>query len=111
VSNVASAEHALGNSAEDLRQSDRVWTTRKAMLGEDHPDTLISCNNYCGSLINAGRFHEALPLLETSLRILRKLKGPAHPSTLLVQSNIVRVVKSESESETLLRVVTTIVSP
>ena len=85
--NLAAAENASGNVEEALRLSRYVWTTRQALLGEDHPDTNIACNNYSNNLCGANRFDEALPLLENSLRIRRKLSGWEDPSALTVQSN------------------------
>ncbi|UXI69004.1 serine/threonine-protein kinase [Tahibacter amnicola] len=48
---------------------------RKLYGGDRHPSTLVTMDNYARALSNAGRTEEALPLLESVLKLRRELDG------------------------------------
>ena len=59
----------------------QVVETGKRVLGEEHPDTLISMGNLASTYRNQGRWDEAeeleVQVMETSKRVL----GEGHPDT------------------------------
>ncbi|KAJ9492707.1 hypothetical protein VN97_g479 [Penicillium thymicola] len=66
----------------------QVMETRKTKLGEDHPDTLTSISNLALTFWNQGRLEEA-ELLGVQVMETRKAKlGEDHPDTLTSISNL-----------------------
>ena len=51
-------------------------------LGVNHPDTLHCRINLANSYLTAGRVSEAMPLFESTLKLLEAGPGPNHPLTL-----------------------------
>ncbi len=66
-----------GQSYNDLR----------AILGEEHPNTLTSLSNYAQCLGSVGRAGEALPHHERALQLRRQVLGEEHPNTLTSLNN------------------------
>ena len=60
----------------------RVLETKKRVLGEDHPDTLISMNNYAHTLYAQKRKGKAIRLMSDVMERHTKNIGASHPSTL-----------------------------
>jgi hypothetical protein len=71
-----------------------VMETRKRVLGEEHPSTLISINNLALTYINRGRWKEAeelfMQVMETSKKVLKK----EHFETLTGMANLAVTWKS-----------------
>ncbi|MFN0315708.1 MAG: CHAT domain-containing tetratricopeptide repeat protein, partial [Burkholderiales bacterium] len=61
---------------------EKALRLRTEVLGERHPDTLISMNNYGSALSALGRTGEALPYYEKTLRLQTDVLGERHPDTL-----------------------------
>ena len=51
------------------------------VLGEEHPDTLISMNNLALIFKGQGRAEEAMALMEDCTRMQKRVLGPDHPYT------------------------------
>ncbi|MBF0394082.1 MAG: tetratricopeptide repeat protein, partial [Alphaproteobacteria bacterium] len=64
------------------------------VLGERHPDTLISLNNYAGVLESLGRAGEAEPLYKRALALRTEVLGERHPDTLISLNNYAGVLES-----------------
>ena len=47
---------------------ERAWEIRRRVLGNDHPDTLSTLTNLATAYATAGRWKEALPLIEEAVR-------------------------------------------
>jgi hypothetical protein len=60
----------------------QVMETRKSVLGEAHPNTLISMNNLSFTLKGQGRVEEAVSVLNLCLQLGRRVFGPHHPNIL-----------------------------
>ena len=60
----------------------------KLTLGTNHPHTLISRNNLGNTYRAAGRFGEAVELLEATLGLQQSTVGPDHPDTLITRDNL-----------------------
>jgi hypothetical protein len=58
------------------------------VLGEDHPDTLLSANNLAVDLRALGEFERARQLDEDTLTRYRRVLGEDHPDTLRSASNL-----------------------
>ena len=66
-------------------------TTVKALqhvMGPDHPDTLILCNNLAGAYESAGRLTQAITLYEQVLTDRTRILGNDHPQTLTSRNNL-----------------------
>ena len=58
------------------------------MLGEDHPDTLVSASNLAIDLRDLGEHQAARDLDEDTLARRRRVLGEDHPDTLSSASNL-----------------------
>ena len=79
---------------------------RRKALGDDHPDTLGSVNNFACLLQDQGKLSEAEPLYRKALAGRRKALGDDHPDTLTSLSNFAILLKAQgklSEAEPLYR--------
>jgi CHAT domain-containing protein len=71
-----------GQYQEALPWAEKAWKIRTEILGEKHPDTLISLNNLAGCYHALGRLAEALPLFEQSYGLFKEVLGEKDPFTL-----------------------------
>ena len=62
--------------------------TRKRVLGEEHPHTLISMNNLAFTLKSQSRDEEGLSLLKTCLQLGKQILGEQHPHTKLTLATL-----------------------
>ncbi len=92
---VASLQDRLGLSLDHLGYSRdaiplflKALETRKATLGTDHPDTLMTMNNLAESYRAAGKPDLALPLYEENLKLAKARLGADHRQTLAVMNNL-----------------------
>ena len=60
----------------------QVMETRKRVLKEEHPDTLISIGNLATTYWSQGRWDEAVELIQVVVNLRTKTIGPNHPATL-----------------------------
>ncbi|MGH7178185.1 MAG: tetratricopeptide repeat protein [Tepidisphaeraceae bacterium] len=70
-----------------LPHAETALSIRRRLLGEDHPDTLSSLNNYASVLEKLGRVTEAEPLYKQALDRRRRLLGEDDPKTLISLNN------------------------
>jgi serine/threonine protein kinase/tetratricopeptide (TPR) repeat protein len=61
---------------------------RKRVLGEEHPDTLLSVASLTSLYIGQGRYAEAMTLLLQAEEISKRVLGEEHPTTLACMSNL-----------------------
>lgn len=61
---------------------------RKRLLGEDHPDTVVSVNNLASLYKNTGRMSEAEALFLDAVEINNKVLGADHIQTLISLNNL-----------------------
>ena len=67
---------------------EEVFQTRKRMLGEEHPDTLISVANLASTYRNQGRWKEAEELEVRVMEARKRVLGEEHPDTLTSMHNL-----------------------
>ena len=97
---VARRGHGRGSERCRPRQGLR-WLAREALkvsrqvLGDHHPDTLISINSLSMVLINQGKFNAARPLLCEALEARRQKLGGHHPETLKSIGNLADLLREQ----------------
>ena len=65
------------------------------MLGQEHPDTLLSANNLAGLFQDQGRLAEAEPLFKRALEARERVLGKEHPETLLGVNNLAALFQAQ----------------
>ena len=85
----ASVRQTIGDTYQDLglypeaqRQVERALDLRLRVLGEKHPDTLISMSSLASLYRNQGKVAQAEPLYLKVLEIRRRVLGDENPQTL-----------------------------
>jgi hypothetical protein len=81
-------DQARGAYAEAALSFGKERDTRSAVLGAEHPDTLISMNNLAGTLRGQGDLSGARALEEPVLAVRRRVLGEEHPDTLRSMNNL-----------------------
>ena len=66
----------------------RALAIEEKILGADHPDAALACNNLGVVLQSQNRTAEARALFARALAILRAALGDDHPKTLMVKENL-----------------------
>ena len=64
MNNVAECHEVLGRHAEALKLHEETLALRKAKLGPDHPDTLLSMGGVASCLVAVHRGAEAVPVID-----------------------------------------------
>jgi tetratricopeptide (TPR) repeat protein len=81
--------NGLGDSsAQAIEYGQALTADRERILGETHPDTLISRDNLAAAYQDAGRLDQAIPLLEHTLIDAERIFGVTHPETLTVRNDL-----------------------
>jgi hypothetical protein len=81
MANLASTYRNQGRwkEAEELQAKELKVCSR--VLGEEHPDTLISMDNLASIWKDQGRDEEAIKLMTECIRLRMQVLGADHPST------------------------------
>ena len=82
--NLANTYDELGRDEEALSMRLEVYSGRLKSNGEEDERTLISANNYAGSLNGLKRFEEAKALLRKMLPVARRVLGNNDQVTLMM---------------------------
>ncbi len=89
------ARNSLAFSLDRMSQFDEaieifeaVLPEREALLGPDHPDTLVTMGNLALTLNNVGRFEEAATLFDRTIARSRRVLGPDHDYTIMLEGNL-----------------------
>jgi Tetratricopeptide repeat len=61
---------------------------RKRVLGEKHPDTLISIGNLASTYRNQGRWKKDEELEVQVMEMRKRVLGEEHPNTLISMANL-----------------------
>src|SRR5260370_27773537 len=73
-----------------------VLEKTKELLGEDHPDTLLSMGNLASAYRNQGRFKDAEKLEEEMFEMRKHLLVEDHPHTLMSMGNLASAYLNQS---------------
>ena len=65
-----------------------VMETTKRVLGEEHPDSLMSMNNLASTYSNQGRWKEAEALEVLVMETRKRVLGEEHPHSLTSMNNL-----------------------
>jgi tetratricopeptide (TPR) repeat protein len=85
---------------------DRALTTRRRLLGDDHPDTVRSIEAMGLLQQYRGKFPEAERLYREVLEVSRRVLGDSHSDTLSAMSNVGDILRAQGkfqEAETFCR--------
>ena len=83
---------------EEAEEMDRgAFEARKAVLGEEHPDTLTSLNNLALVLQDQGKYEQAEDMNRQALEGREKALGKEHPFTLTSLSNLASVLQDQGK--------------
>ena len=85
---LAAALHDAGQLDRAIRLHEETLKLRRAKLGEDDPDTLISMNTLALAYQSAGQLERAIDMHEQALKLRRAKLGEDHPSTLISMNNL-----------------------
>ncbi|KAK6714820.1 hypothetical protein SNK04_005751 [Fusarium graminearum] len=69
--------------------------TRIEVLGEEHPDTLISIGNLASTFWNQGRWKEAEELNVGVIEMRKRVLGEEHPNTLASMNNLASIFSDQ----------------
>ena len=86
--NLASTLRDQGDHAGAQQLHERVLETMRRVLGDEHPDTLISMNNLANTLSIRGDHSGAQGLREHVMEAMRHMLGEEHPDTLASMINL-----------------------
>ncbi len=78
----------LGLGPQAMPQMERALALRRRVLGDDHPDTLVSINNTGLLLWSMGKYAEAEPYCREALAGRRRVLGDDHLDTLVSINNM-----------------------
>lgn len=74
--------HQSGDAAAARALEADTLARRRRVLGDDHPDTLVSAHNLAISLYEVGDRQAARALRQDTLERRHRVLGPGHPATL-----------------------------
>ncbi len=75
----------------------QVMETMKRVLGEEHPDTLISMGNLAATYRNQGRWKEAEELEMQVMKMRKRILGEEHPHTLISIGNLASIYQNQGQ--------------
>jgi len=84
----ATLEHDDPERAEALYR--QALALKEHLLGPEHPEVAVVCNNLAGLLNDRQRTAEAIPLLRRALAIAGQAFPPDHPTTAAIRRNLSR---------------------
>jgi hypothetical protein len=80
--NLAGALQLAGHPDQAISLYQATLADRRRVLGDDHPDTLTTCNNLAMAYRSTGQWDQAIPLFQATLADQRRVLGNDHPETL-----------------------------
>ena len=75
----------------------KVMETRKTVLGEDHPHTLISIANLASIFWSQGQWNKAEELGVKVMEAMKRVLGEDHPDTLISIANLALTFQSQGQ--------------
>jgi tetratricopeptide (TPR) repeat protein len=97
MNNLAEVLRAQGDLAGARSLHEEVLSSRRRMLGTEHPATLTSMNNLAEVLRAQGDLAGARSLHEEALSVLRRVWGAEHPDTLQSMNMLAEVLKDHDD--------------
>lgn len=97
MNNFAFALQATENFSTALKIHRFVFGARTILLGQNHPDTLISKGNFALTLRQTGDFAAAQKLEEEVLLFRKHMLGTGHQNTLIAMNNLAITLAERNE--------------
>lgn len=88
LSNLAATYSELGNHKKALELHEKIWSLRREMLGERHPDTLLSLSYIAWAYGELGNHRKELELKEKVYALRCEVLGEQHIETLKSLNNL-----------------------
>jgi serine/threonine protein kinase len=89
----------IGRADLGLPHAEQALNIRRRELGDDHPDTLTSMNDYARSLRVIGRLSDALPIYQQVLQRRRQVLGVDHLETISSLNNYATALEAMGRAE------------
>jgi tetratricopeptide (TPR) repeat protein len=90
---------ALGRYEVASKMEETALTVRQQILGNEHPDTLMSMNNLALALSYRGKYEEAEEIYRQTLRLRETVLGKEHPDTLISMNNLGSILEDQGKYE------------
>ncbi len=84
---------------EAYQQQKKTLSLATDILGENHDETLIALGNLANTLLELGKFDDALSLQLKCLRLQTDSSGEEHPRTLLAKQNLATTIAQRKTPE------------
>jgi Tfp pilus assembly protein PilF len=81
--------------------------TRKRVLGQEHPDTLISMANITLTYMSQGQWKKAEAQGVQVQMLSSRVLGPEHPDTLLVMHNLAYIYQLQGRIDEAIKLMST----
>jgi tetratricopeptide (TPR) repeat protein len=72
----------------------RALTIQEQLLGSDHPDVALTCNNLAVLYRAQGRYGDAAAFYQRTLAIFAQVHGPTHPSVVACRENYAQLLQA-----------------
>jgi len=97
LGNLAWYDNAQGRYNISYNRFIKLLNIYEAMLGKEHPDTLMSMNSLALVLNSQGKYDEAEAMHRQALEGRQTVLGKEHPNTLTSMNNLARVLESQGK--------------
>ena len=94
---IGKAYKDLGIYSEAQVQLERALDLRRRVLGENHPDMLMSITDLFGLYWAEGKYAQAEPFMTRSLAIEQRILGPKHPDTAFTLNSLAALKQAEGK--------------
>ena len=94
---LAERYHDLGLDNAALALEQQALAERRRVLGEEHPDTLLSLGNLGAYLSALGKRKEAEPFYREALEKSRRVRGDDNPETFVCISNLASLLRDNAQ--------------
>ena len=94
---LAGYDYARGDYRSALALRRQEHDGHRRVLGEEHPDTLISLSNLAATLWAQGDLDGARELQEQALELSRRVLGDEHPDTLISLNNLAATLRAQGD--------------
>jgi hypothetical protein len=75
-----------------------VLALQKEVLGERHPDTILSIGNPAATYYQQGQSKEAVEIFVEVLALQKEVLGERHPDTILSMGNLALTYRQQGQS-------------
>jgi tetratricopeptide (TPR) repeat protein len=102
MANLAECRRVIGRLDLALPLYEQTLTLRKAKLGPDHLDTVITMSNLAECYREAGKLDLALSLHEQTMALIKAKYGPDHMDTLASMNNLAQCYREAGKLDVAL---------